>query len=234
MITHLACIMDGNRRWARLHTMESWEGHRHGAQAIKRVAQFCLDNNITHLSLYAFSLENFNRSAQELHYLFELLFMQLLNSEIDNNTVWAQGNGIRIRFVGDRTQFPPQLVAALDTMESDTAAGTRLTMHVLFCYGGRQEIVHGVKEVARQMLEGSLSISQVTDEFFKTQLWMGDIPDPDLIIRTGGQHRLSNFLLYQAAYSELYFTDCLWPDITKEQLEEAVTFFDTCKRNYGS
>lgn len=228
MIKHLACIMDGNRRWAKQRGKLSIEGHKEGVETAKRVVRFCLDNGIAHLTLYTFSLENFKRPEIEKNYLFDLIAMQ---------AQWfittAVTDGVRIRFVGDRALFPSSAAAACERIERETEHGNRLTVNVLFCYGGQQEIIAGVKGIAQEVKDGALNESAITIDSFKKHLWLGEIPDPEIIIRTGGHKRLSNFLLFYAAYSEIYFLDCMWPDLTNEQLQNVITNYTQSERNFG-
>ncbi len=228
MIKHLACIMDGNRRWARLQGKLPMLGHQEGVQAGRRVIQFCLEKKIPYLSLYTFSIENFKRSQQELDFIFNMLATQGMQE-----VAQLRQEGVRIRFVGDRTLFPHSLISVCETLEQQTQDCTALQVNLLFCYGARQEIIGGIKKVIQQVKAGILDENDINEESFQHYLWTHDFPEPDLIVRTGGASRLSNFLLYQAAYSELYFLDCLWPDVGAKQLEQAISFFDNAQRNFG-
>jgi undecaprenyl diphosphate synthase len=221
--------MDGNRRWAKKQGLAAAYGHRQGVEAVKCAVDFCLKKNIPHLSLYTFSIENHQRSTQEKNYLFELMI-----SEATKAVDEFIAQNIKVRFVGDRALFPPHLIALCENIESKTAAGTALQFNILFYYGGRQEIVRSIKEIVHQVRIGALTEDAITEDTVNTYLWMGNVPEPDLIIRTGGFKRLSNFLLYQAAYSELYFLDCLWPEITAKHLEEAFSYYTAGRRNFGT
>lgn len=229
MIQHLACIMDGNRRWAKKQGLMPWFGHNKGAESVKRVVQFALNNNIKYVSLYAFSIENFKRSEQEVQHVFSLIVKVLT----DNVAKFVE-QGVNIRFVGDETLFPEMVRNAIHLVEEKTKHCSLLYLNLLFCYGGQQEIFGAVKKVLVHIKNGLLALEDFTEDLFKKYLWLGNIPEPELIIRTGGIKRLSNFLLYQAAYSELYFLDCLWPDITEQDLEGALTEFKNIRRNLGS
>lgn len=228
-LTHLACIMDGNRRWAKKRGWVPWYGHKEGVEAVRRTVQFCLEKKIPYLSLYTFSVENFKRDPEENHYLFSLMV-----KEAEKGLDEFKKNGIRLRFVGDRSLFPSQLIPLLENAEKETAENSNLTVVFLFCYGGRQEIYAAVKEIADKVSSGEIIREHITPELLDKTLWTGDLPDPDLIIRTGGFSRLSNFLLYKAAYSEFCFLDCLWPDLTLEHLQKAYDDFLECKRNFGA
>jgi len=228
MIKHLACIMDGNRRWAMRQGLISWLGHKNGLDAVKRVIDFCLEKQISYLSLYAFSIENLQRSHDEQRYLFEVLAKQALQ----DLEIFKRKN-ICIRFIGDRALFPASVRPICDTIEHETVAGTALNVNFLLCYGGRQEIVDAAKRIATQVACGDLLAENITTDVFEKFLWTTGVPSPDVIIRTGGDNRLSNFLLFQCAYSELYFIDCLWPDISVQNLESAITYYDNCRKNFG-
>lgn len=228
MLQHLACIMDGNRRYARRHGWKIWRGHKQGAESVKRVADFCIAQKIQHLSLYAFSLENFKRSPEEQEYLFSLLV-----EETQNSLPELQEKGIRVRFIGDRNYFPKSVISSCNAVEEQTKDLDVLQLYFLFCYGARQEIAAVTQQICKAVLAGTVAVDLITTETFKRYLWTSGIPDPDLIIRTGGAQRLSNFLLYQAAYSQLYFIDCLWPEITAKELVVAVDHFRECKQNFG-
>lgn len=221
--------MDGNRRWAKQNGLPATKGHYEGAQAVKRVINFCLEKGISYLSLYTFSVENFKRSETEKTFLFDLLAQETL-AEVDT----LKKKNVRIRFVGDRTLFPAHLIPVCEQVEQETEHCEKLQINLLFCYGACQEIVHGIKQVVHDIKAGLLAQDALSEDSFKRYLWTDGIPDPDIIVRTGGAQRLSNFLLYQAAYSELYFFDCMWPEIDTEHLERMLLFFNQCKRNFGA
>ncbi|MCX5921916.1 MAG: polyprenyl diphosphate synthase [Candidatus Dependentiae bacterium] len=225
---HFACIMDGNRRWAQRKGWLPWVGHRQGVQAVKCVVDFCIEKNIPYLSLYTFSIENFKRPETELNFLFDLML-----EESDGMLKEYQAKGVRVRFIGDRSLFPEKIRPVCERIEQGTAHCSTLNLNFLFCYGARQEIMGSVKQIVRKIQTGELKEDQISDELFSQHLWTSGMPEPDMILRTGGVKRLSNFLLYQAAYAECYFLDCLWPEITKNDLEKAVTFFKDTQRNYG-
>jgi undecaprenyl diphosphate synthase len=229
MLTHLACIMDGNRRWATQQGLLSFLGHRKGLDAVKLVIDFCLSKNISYLSLYTFSTENLKgRSQDEQHYLFEVLA-----HEAAAGLEEFKRKNVRMKFVGDRDLFPQSVQPLCEKIEKETAQCTALQVNFLLCYGARQEIVAATQKIAQQVADGLLNISDITPEIFEQNLWTSGTPPPDLIIRTGAQQRLSNFLLYQCAYSELYFLDCMWPDISVHDLERARMYYDTCRKMFG-
>jgi len=229
-IQHLGIIMDGNRRWARKHGYKPWIGHKQGVTPVKTTLEFCLKHAIPHVTLYAFSLENFKRPKDELDYLFNLLAKELAAKEL--NALFEKG--IKVQFIGDATQFPVQLQKTIQTVEEKTAQGTHLTLHLLFCYGGQQEIIAATQRIAQDVAAGALNPEDLTSEIFEQKLWLSDAPRPDLIIRTGGAKRLSNFLTYQSAYSELCFLDCYWPEITEDDLALAVNQYEVTQRNFGA
>lgn len=228
MIRHLALIMDGNRRWAIRNGLEKYLGHYHGVDAVKMAIDFCLAQKIQYLTLYTFSIENLKRPEIEKKYLFNLLINKA-KEELDNFIK----QGVKIKFMGDRSLFPKDILQTSEDIESKTAHLNNIQVNILFCYGGQQEIVAGVKKIIDQIQSNQLKKEDITEEIISKNLWSENIPDPDLVIRTGGQQRLSNFMPFQSAYSELYFLDCLWPDIKLKHLEDAVNQFTNRKRNFG-
>lgn len=224
MITHLACVMDGNRRWAKRQGQLPWNGHRAGVQTVETVINFCLQHNIAYLSLYTFSLENFKRSQEEKSYLFDLVVQQAQNY-VDR---FIQEN-IAIQFIGNLEQFPEHVRKICIDVQEKTKQGARLQVNFLFGYGAQQEIFFAAKKLAEQIILGK----NVTQEDFEAHLWTGSTPFPDVIIRTGGVQRLSNFLLYQSAYAEIRFLDTLWPDLTEQQIFEVVTSAVQAQKNLG-
>ena len=225
MINHLACVMDGNRRWATKQGLLPWLGHKAGIKTVEMVISLCLQHQVKYLSLYTFSLENFNRSQVEQSYLFEMMLTQAeshLNQFIDKN--------VKIKFIGDLSKFSENIVAMCQRIEANTAHGTALQVNFLFGYGARQEIFQAAKLLCQDALAGK----SITQDLFESHLWMAQIPDPDLIIRTGGFQRLSNFLLYQAAYTEIYFLDTLWPDLTEQEVLHAIEATIQVQKNIGN
>lgn len=225
-LNHLAIVMDGNRRWAQQRDLPSWQGHNEGVNALERIVDFCLQNSIKILTCYVFSLENFKRSHEEKNHLFNLLIEQS-NKFFDK----LKDKQVRVRFVGDATLFPESVRSTINSIEKSTFSYNKLVVNMLFCYGGRQEIIAATKIIAREYQQNNLDLDNLNPEIFKKYLWLGDIPDPDLIIRTGGDQRLSNFLLYQGAYSELYFTNTLWPDFDETELRKAIYYYTQCRKS---
>ncbi len=230
MIKHLACIMDGNRRWAKKKGWLPFDGHREGVRTAQRVVDFCLQQSIPYLSLYTFSLENFRRPQEEQNFLFKILFKEIREKLVSE----LQKKNVRISFIGDQSLFPEAVRKECDEIEAMTATAHALHVNLLFCYGGRQEIVDGVKKIAARIQEGTLSPAELTDTLFENYLWTAGTPAPEIIIRTGGVQRLSNFLLFQAAYSELFFLECLWPELTNHHLTEVIESFHQRQRNFGT
>ena len=221
--------MDGNRRWAVHQGLDPWLGHQKGVESLKKVIQFCLDKKIPFASVYTFSLENFKRPEKEKDFVFRLMAQEL--EKVADQLV---EHGVRICFVGERTLFPPSLVAVCQEVERKTAHVSVLTLNLLFCYGSQQEIVSGVKAIVRKIQSGELKEEDINKETISEHLWTQGTPEPELVIRTGGARRLSNFLLYQSAYSEFCFLDCMWPDLTEAHLAQALEDFTMRKRNFGA
>ena len=228
-IKHLGIIMDGNRRWAKKQGFKPWVGHERGVDPVKTTVEFCIEQKIPHLSLYAFSLENLNRSPEELDHLFTTIEKGLTNNEFEK----LIKNGVKIKFIGDRTLFPQRLMPTITDLEQRTQTGTALTLNILFCYGGQQELTDAMKTIGKLIEEKKISADSITAPLIQKHLWTSASPNPDLIIRTGGNQRLSNFLPWQSAYSELMFIETYWPDITKEDLFIALQKFETIQRNFG-
>ena len=227
---HLAIIMDGNRRWAKKNSLLNWQGHQEGVNAIERAINFCLDKGIKFLSLYTFSIENLkNRSEMEQKFLFDLLIRESKN--ILKN---CKEKSVRVKFIGDVSLFPENVNHAIKQLESETSKFNNLQLNFLFMYGARQEIFFGIKELLKKIRYGEIKEEDVTPELFESCLWTHNIPEPELIIRTGGARRLSNFLLYQAAYSEFCFLDLYWPEIRIEHFEKAYNDFKFTQRNFGT
>jgi undecaprenyl diphosphate synthase len=231
-IKHLGVIMDGNRRWAKKHRFDPWIGHRKGVDPLKQTVQFCLKHNIKELTLYTLSLDNLeNRPAQELQYLFDVLATELASKELHE----LLNHGIKVRFIGDRNQFPQRLCSIIEDIEQKTAHQQALIMNFLFCYGGRQELVACAQSIAQAVKNGEIDPDNIDDPYIRSRLWSGNVSDPDLIIRTGNVSRLSSYLPYQSVYSELCFLDCYWPDITETHLIEAVWQYENTqhKKKFG-
>lgn len=220
--------MDGNGRWAKKRGMPRAMGHRAGTEATHKIVQACGEIGVSYLTIYVFSAENWGRPEKEVHFLMDLL-VEMIHKEIQE----LKKNNVRLHAIGNLTKLPPKTYAELVKGIESTRANTGLNLILALSYGGRDEIVHGVKTFARRALTDPTLIDSLTEEEFRTYLFSAPYPDPELIIRTGGDQRISNFLLWQVAYSELYITETLWPDFDKSSLEQAIRQFNTRERRFG-
>lgn len=227
-LRHLAIVLDGNRRYAKRHAIQAMRGHELGYSKVKEVTQWCIDASISFLTLYAFSTENWLRKPSEVRYLLDLFRKSLKDNHDDFNR-----QGVRVRIIGRNEDFPEDIQVLMAKIEEDTKNNSRLLLQIALSYGGRQEIVSSVKEIVSLIERGEIVSSDVNEELISSHLWTRDIPDPDLIIRTGGEKRLSNFLPWQGIYTELYFSDILWPDFSNKDFLEAVDDFHRRKINKG-
>jgi len=226
---HIAVIMDGNGRWAKARGLPRAAGHQAGAEAVRRTLRGCIELGIDHLTIFAFSSENWRRPEQEVDDLMGLLRFYL-RKEISH----LKGRGIRLRFIGDRQHLADDILSIMAHAEEETAAGERLTVTVALNYGARDEIVRAARNLARSCLAGELAPEDIDEKAISERLDTRGIPDPDLIIRTSGEQRLSNFLAWQAAYSELVFIPVLWPDFGRAELDAAIEEFQKRDRRYGA
>lgn len=224
---HLAIIMDGNGRWAKARRRPRLMGHKAGAEALDRVMHYCREAGIRYLTVYAFSTENWKRSKAEVAGL-----MTLLSSFIRSKEKTLLAEGVRFRVIGRRTDLSEKLQREIAALEEKTKDGT-FTLVVALSYGGRDEIVRAVERLIGDAAIGDAAPRRVTEELFSSYLDTADLPDPDLIIRTSGEQRLSNFLLWQAAYAEFYFTDVLWPDFDQTEFDRALASYSTRERRMG-
>ncbi len=223
-LNHLAIIMDGNRRWAKERGMPSLEGHRAGYERMKEVGDWCLDRGIQTLSVFAFSTENWNRAEEEVGYL-----MDLLEKALTNELQHFAGKGVRMKVVGSRDRLRPSILRAIEAAEKNTAENTKATFAICLNYGGRPEILN----VCKKMIADGLKPEEVTEAEFAKRLYWPDMPDPDLIVRTSGEERLSGFLTWEGVYSELYFTDKHWPDFDEQELDKALEEYASRQRRFG-
>jgi undecaprenyl diphosphate synthase len=226
---HVAIIMDGNGRWAKARGLPRTAGHKRGADAVKRVVKSAGNLGISYLTLFGFSSENWQRPESEVRDLFGLLRYYL-----ENELAELAENGIRLNVIGDRKRLPPDTVKLIDGAERRTVANTKMVLTIALSYGGRQEIVAAAQAAVRDCLAGRLAPEAIDDERFAGYLFTAGIPDPDLLIRTSGEQRISNFLLWQLAYTELVFTDTLWPDFGHAELEAAIATYRSRERRYGT
>lgn len=223
-LKHIAIIMDGNRRWAKEHFLPSMMGHKKGVDALKKVTRACDDFGIKYLTLYAFSTENWNRKQEEVDFLMELL-ATTLKSELKE----LNENNVKMNFIGNLTQLNQSLQNILAESREVTKNNTGVTLTVAINYGSRDEITSAIKNI----IKDNKKEDEITPELISNYLYTSDIPDPDFLIRTSGEKRISNYLLWQIAYSEIYVTDTYWPEFNKEELAKAIVEFGLRQRRYG-
>ncbi len=216
----IGIILDGNRRWAKERGLPQFEGHRRGFENLKSAARWVRDRNIPHLVVFAFSTENLNRTEEEVSYL-----MNIFRDAIKSSSDELGKEGIRTRFIGERERFAQDIQDGMREAEEKTAHNTRMTLWICLSYGARAEIAAAAKAAATD--------GDITEETLRAHMWSADMPDPDIIIRTSGEKRLSNFLLWQAAYSELFFIKPHWPDFSEKILDEILTEFESRERRHG-
>jgi undecaprenyl diphosphate synthase len=225
---HIAIIMDGNGRWAKARGLPRALGHKEGVEALRRTVEAARDLGLTHLSVYAFSTENWNRPQAEIDALFDLLRLF-----VKRDLVRLHKDGVRIRIIGSREGLSRDILSLIDEAVELTKANTRLTLNIAFNYGGRGEIVAAMREIAKSVEAGTLKPDQIDETLVSRLLWTAESPDPDLLIRTSGELRLSNFLLWSGAYSELMFMDIWWPDFNRACMEQAIDAFRRRDRRFG-
>ncbi len=225
---HIAIIMDGNGRWATQRGLPRSAGHKKGVNALKDVVKFCAKEKIEVLTVFAFSSENWKRPKQEVEVLMDL-FLSALKSEVDELHV----NNVTLKFIGDRNGFPSKLTDMIRNTELQTENNSGLKLFVAANYGGRWDIVQACRHLADDVLNGKLSVSEIDESRISDQLSLSECSEPDLFIRTGGEQRISNFLLWQCAYSELYFCEDLWPDFSPAHLQKALQWYAGRQRRFG-
>ncbi|HSD93845.1 MAG TPA: isoprenyl transferase [Syntrophales bacterium] len=225
---HIAIIMDGNGRWAQNHSLGRIAGHRKGAESVRNIVEACRKIGISYLTLYAFSSENWSRPEREVRAL-----MTLLERYLKSEVKVMMKNNIRLLTIGDTEALPEKVRTILRDTIGQTAANTAMTLILALNYGSHDEILGAAKKMVAEALQGKIGAADVTMERFADGLFTRGIPDPDLLIRTSGEYRLSNFLLWQMAYTEFYFTDILWPDFREEQLIEAIIEYQKRERRFG-
>lgn len=225
---HIAIIMDGNGRWAKQKLMPRFAGHKAGVEAVRGVVEECAKLGVEALTLFAFSSENWRRPAKEVG-----LLMDLLHSALGREVKRLHENNVRLRFIGDRSAFTEKLQSRLIEGEVTTRDNTGLNLVVAVNYGGMWDICHAARSIAHKVETGIIKTQDIDQDLFSSHLSLADLPDPDLFIRTGGEMRVSNFLLWQLAYSELYFTQTLWPDFNRQSLHEAILSFGGRQRRFG-
>jgi undecaprenyl diphosphate synthase len=225
---HIAIIMDGNGRWARERHMPRPFGHRAGMKAVRQVVEGCMEAGVEWLSLFAFSQENWQRPETEVSAL-----MSLLEEYVAREADELRDAGVRVQVFGDLTRLSPAAARAVQHVVDDTRNGTKMSLNLFISYGGRDELVRAARAIALDVQQGALDVDQIDEHAFRARLYTADCPDPDLLIRTSGEQRLSNFLLWQVAYAELYISSVLWPDFGRTALFEAIIDFQRRDRRFG-
>ena len=225
---HIAIIMDGNGRWAKKRGMPRTYGHKKGAENVINITRAMKDSGVKFLTLYAFSTENWQRSEDEVTAL-----MQLLHEYLDNEFQEIMENDVKIVFIGERDMLSSVIQQKIQFVEDKSKNNKSLTLCIALSYGSRQEILATVKKISKLVKNGDLSADEISQETISSLLYTKDIPDPDILIRTSGEQRISNYLLWQIAYTELFFTDTLWPDFKKDELEEIIEKYKNRERRYG-
>jgi len=225
---HIAVIMDGNGRWARQHNIPRIEGHRAGSEAVRRVVEACSDLGVEYLTLYAFSSENWKRPPAEVRYLMDLLseFLDQYREDFDKHE-------IRLNVIGDLSKIPAIVRRKIREVVKHTRNYNRGVLTLALSYGARNEIVTAAQQIAGDVVAGAIKSESIDEDLFAKYLYTADMPDPDLLIRTSGELRLSNFLLWQVSYTELWFTSTLWPDFGKEDIQEAINSYQSRIRRFG-
>ncbi len=226
--THIAIIMDGNGRWAKRRGLPRVAGHREGVKSVRDVVEACAQLGVKYLTLFAFSTENWRRPKEEIDTLMKLL-IKTLRSETEK----LHKNDIKLMAIGDIDSLPKEVRQELKEAMEKTKNNKRMVLNLALSYSGRWEIIEAVKEIARDVKKGKVKIEEIDDKLFSNYLKTAGIPDPDLLIRTSGELRISNFLLWQIAYTELYITDCLWPDFRRKHLYEAIRDYQRRERRFG-
>ena len=228
---HVGIIMDGNGRWAQQRGLPRYKGHIEGAKTFRKIGEFAGNLGIECLTFYAFSTENWKRPPEEVAAIMDL-FREYLR-ELDERKAENEEKGIKVNFIGDRTGIPKDILKMMGYSERITRKKDHVILNIAINYGGRQEILHSVQEIAKEVEKGKLKASEITEEMISKHLYTGGLPDPDLIIRPSGEYRLSNFLLWQSAYSEFWYSDILWPDFTEEDFTAALHEFEKRNRQFG-
>jgi len=226
---HVAIIMDGNGRWAKSRGLPRTAGHRRGVEAVRETVRAATDLGIAYLTLYGFSSENWNRPPTEVSDL-----MGLLRFYLRGEIAELHRQGVRVRSIGDRARLAPDIVRLIEEAEERTRGNSRLNLTIALSYGGRDEILGAFRQIAADAAAGRLKPEEIDEAAIRNRLHTNDLPDPDLVIRTSGEKRISNFLLWQSAYAEMVFDDCLWPDFGRENLQRAVEEFQRRERRYGT
>ncbi|MDO5145783.1 MAG: isoprenyl transferase [Eubacteriales bacterium] len=225
---HVAIILDGNGRWAKKHLMPRNLGHSQGAKVVEQICEDAWDLGIKYLTVYAFSTENWSRPEKEVRAL-----MKLLRKYLEDCIERTSKNNMRVRVIGEKSRLDEDIRRAIEELEDISSVNTGLNFTIALNYGSRDEMVRAVKKIAEECSQGDLQPGQIDEKLFASYLDTRELPDPDLMIRTSGEQRLSNWLLWQLAYTEFYFTDVLWPDFNKEELMRAIVYYNTRERRFG-
>lgn len=225
---HLAVIMDGNRRWAAKKNLPGFAGHRAGVDTLKDLVRLCPPRNIKYLTVYVFSTENWSRKKEEIEFLFDL-FIKVL----DNELAELHEQGVKLMFIGDRSSFQPELLYKIEQAEKLTEKNSTLSLQVAFNYGAKTEITNAIQKIAQEAIDGKIEAKDINSELIEANLYTAGLPEPDLLIRTGGEQRISNYLLWQIAYSEIIFSKTLWPDFSESDLDACLDEFKTRSRRFG-
>lgn len=225
---HVAIVMDGNGRWAKTKNLPRVAGHEAGAESVKKIVQLCIEKGIQVLTLFAFSSENWQRPSEEVAHLMQL-FLQSLRQETQS----LLKNNIRLMVIGDRRRFSEELRQQISTSEQLTENNSGLVLVIAANYSGRWDITHALEKIAEDLITGTMSIKEIDTSVISQHLSLSSLPEPDLFIRTSGEQRISNFMLWQFAYTELYFSSVLWPDFQEKEFELALEFFRTRERRFG-
>ena len=228
---HIGFIMDGNGRWAKMRGLERSEGHKAGAKTFKKIGEYCADVGIKYMTFYAFSTENWNRPKKEVLALMKLFKEYLSDGEdrLGENDI----RQMRLRFIGEREALPKDLLRLIEKAEKETAKYDKVTVNIALNYGGRAEIVHAVKEISEKIKKGELSTEDITDSLISDNIYTAGQPDPDIIVRPSGEYRLSNFMTWQSAYSEFWYSDVLWPDFSEEDVNKLLSDYQNRNRRFG-
>ena len=228
MPKHIAIIMDGNRRWAKARGKQAAFGHKEGAKTLEKIVRYANSIGLGYITVYAFSTENWKRAEDEVKAL-----MFLFQSYLNNYSKRADSENIKVKFLGDKKALSKAMQKSMEECVERTKNNTGITFNIAINYGGRDEIVKAMKKIATEYKEGKIELEQINEEAISKELYTKDEPDPDLVIRTSGEIRLSNYLLWQLAYTEFYFTDVLWPDFNKEELKKAIVKYNERDRRFG-
>ena len=226
---HIAIIMDGNRRWAKNKKIPTMLGHREGVQTLKKITRYASDIGIKYLTVYAFSTENWSRKKEEVDFL-----MYLVGEVLQNELEELNKNNVKITFIGNYTELPQPVPKEVEKAIENTKNNTGLKLQVALNYGSRAEIIHAVQEIGKKIINKEIKPEDIDDELISQHLYTKGIPDPCLLIRTGGEQRISNYLLWQCAYTEFYSTEALWPDFSIKEFEKAIDEFNTRQRRFGT